>query len=144
MKFQGMARREKGSEKWPDCGRLLRLVLLRREGRFSRNFRAGTTNAAWRIRASVQASHAAQAALSDADDDVAHRFSGLDRFVRGHDLAEVERLRHVMDELSALEHAGDVGARAGAQLRRHLVNQEKFEFDAVLKQELERDRGLGC
>jgi hypothetical protein len=46
MKFQGMARREKGSEKWPDCGRLSRLILLRREGRFSRNFRARTTNAA--------------------------------------------------------------------------------------------------
>jgi hypothetical protein len=46
MKFQGMARRKKGPRKWLECGRLRRLILLLGEGRFSRNFRVRTANAA--------------------------------------------------------------------------------------------------
>src|SRR5262245_33911997 len=44
-------------------------------------------------------------ALSDPDHDVAHRLAGFDRFMRRHDGAEIEALRHVVEELAALEHA---------------------------------------
>ena len=52
-------------------------------------------------------------ALSDSDHDVAHRLAGFDRFMRRHDGAEIEALRHVVDELAALEQARDFGGRAG-------------------------------
>src|SRR5690349_3324274 len=48
-------------------------------------------------------------ALSGAHDDIAHRLAGLDCFMRGDDLAEIEGLRHVVDELAAFQHARDVG-----------------------------------
>src|SRR5215471_4380958 len=54
-----------------------------------------------------------RAALSGTHDDIAHRLAGFDRFMRGGDLAEIEGLRHVVDELVALQHARDVAvARA--------------------------------
>ena len=57
-------------------------------------------------------------ALSDPDHDVAHRLAGLDRFMRRHDVAEIEALRQVVGELAAFEHARDLGGRAGALLRK--------------------------
>src|SRR5262249_25521797 len=58
-------------------------------------------------------------ALSDSDHDVAHRLAGFHRFMRRHDGAEIEALRHVVEELAALEHARDVGGRAARAPPRH-------------------------
>src|ERR671923_2573501 len=58
-----------------------------------------------------------RAALSGVHDDIAHRLARLDRFMRGGDLAEIEGLRHVVDELATLQHARDVGGCAGGRLR---------------------------
>src|SRR5262249_43418682 len=117
----------------PDGLRAVAGLLRRhRDGRAPRTTRA---DAAAQGEGKAQTSESR--ALSNPDHDVAHRLAGLDRFMRGHDGAEIEALRHVVDELAALEHARDVGGCAGALLLRHQVHQEKLQRDAVLQQELE-------
>src|SRR5215472_15593482 len=163
MKFQGTARAKKGPENgpiaaasaaafWPParpvfatvfvaatgCAPLLGLGDATANDRAPRTTRA---DAAAQGEGKVQTS--GSRALSNPDHDVAHRLAGLDRFMRRHDGAEIEALRHVVDELAALEHARDVGGRAGALLLRHQVHQEKLQRDAVLEQELEWNRRLG-
>ncbi len=76
----------------------------------------------------------------DVQHDVAGRLPALNRLVGGDRVGQREGLRHVVDELAALEHVRDLGGRALAQLRRHQIDQEEPQSDAVLQQELEGDR----
>src|SRR6478672_2618971 len=128
MKFQGTAGAKKGPEKGPIAAASAAAFWLCSDCVFARVFVGSSSR-------DVKAK-----ALSDPDHDVAHRVTGLDRFMRRHDVAEVEALRHVVDELAAFEHARDLGGRAGALLRRHQVDEEKLHRDAVLQQELEGNR----
>src|SRR6516165_12607200 len=129
MKFQGTARAKKGPENgpiaaasaaafWPSCATRVCDGFRRRNGLRAvagllRRHRDGRAPRTTRADAAAQGEDKAQTsgsrALSNPDHDVAHRLAGLDRFMRGHDGAEIEALRHVVDELAALEHARDVG-----------------------------------
>src|SRR6516164_1234164 len=113
MKFQGTAGTKKGPENGPIAAASAAafLALLRpgiRDGFL-------TANRARRRRVKAKERRTQTSgprALGDPDHDVAHRLAGLDRFMRRHDVAEIEALRHVVNELAAFEHARDVGGRA--------------------------------
>src|ERR1700724_4896620 len=141
MKFQGTAGAEKGPEKGPIAAASAAPFWLSSGCLLARVFVTATRARRAGRRGKMQTS--GPRALSDPDHDVAHRLAGLDRLMRRHDVAEVEALRHVVDELAGFEHARDLGGRAGALLRRHQVDEEKLHRDAVLQQELEGNRRRG-